>query len=52
MTDDGHDHEEATGIWARETAPQSEFTTRQAGLGFVVLAVGLLVVFGIPLLLV
>ena len=52
MTDDGHEPEEATGIWARTTAPQSEFTTRQAGTGFVVLAIGLLIAFGLPLLLV
>ena len=51
MTDDGHGTEEATGIWARTTAPQSEFTTGQVGTGFVVLAIGLLVAFGLPLLL-
>ena len=52
MTDDDHDASEATGIWARRTAPQTEFTTGQVGTGFVVLAVGLLVAFGLPLLLV
>jgi hypothetical protein len=34
----------------RTTAPQSPYTMRQAGIGFVILLVGLLVVFGIPLL--
>lgn len=47
------DHDaEATGIWARTTAPQSEFTGRQVLTGFVVFVIGLLVVAGIPLLLV
>lgn len=44
--------EEATGIWARSTAPQSQFTSRQVGTGIVVLVVGLLVTFILPLLLV
>lgn len=35
----------------RTTAPQSPYTMRQAGIGFAVLVVGLLVVFGVPLLL-
>lgn len=35
----------------RSTAPQSQFTSRQVGIGLVVLAVGLLVTFGLPLLL-
>lgn len=51
MTDDGDDESEATGIWARTTAPQSAFTTGQVGTGFLVLAIGLLVAFGLPLLL-
>jgi hypothetical protein len=34
----------------RQTAPQSEFTTRQVGIGFAVLFVGLAVTFCIPLL--
>lgn len=32
----------------RSTAPQSEFTTRQAAIGALVLAFGLVVVFGLP----
>ncbi|MFB6085003.1 MAG: hypothetical protein ABEJ94_12245 [Halorientalis sp.] len=35
----------------RSTAPQSDYTTEQVGFGFVVLAVGLAVTFGIPFLL-
>ncbi len=38
-------------VGQRETAPQSDFTTRQVGIGVAVLAVGLLVVFALPLLL-
>lgn len=51
MTDDGDEGDEATGIWARTTAPQTPFTMSQVGTGFVVLAIGLLVAFGLPLLL-
>lgn len=35
----------------RSTAPQSEFTMGQVGTGIVVLLVGLVVVFGLPLVL-
>jgi hypothetical protein len=35
----------------RSTAPQSEFTMGQVGVGFLVTLVGLLVVFGLPLVL-
>ena len=35
----------------RRTAPQSEFTMGQVGVGFVVLVVGAIVTFGLPLLL-
>jgi hypothetical protein len=35
----------------RETAPMSPFSARAAGIGFVVLLVGLVVVFGIPVVL-
>lgn len=52
MTADHGEPEPATGIWARTTAPQSEFTGRHALTGFVVLLVGLAIVAGIPLLLV
>lgn len=50
MTDDAAESEDA-GIWARSTAPQSEFTMGQVGTGLVVLAIGLLVAFGLPVLL-
>ncbi len=36
-------------VWARETAPQSPYTTRQAGIGLVVFAVCALLAFGLPL---
>ncbi|WP_185977124.1 DUF7550 family protein [Haloglomus irregulare] len=46
MADDhGHD-DEAEG---RTTAPQSEYTPQQVGIGFAVALVGLFVVFGVPL---
>jgi hypothetical protein len=35
----------------RSTAPQSDFTTRQVGIGIAVLAAGLIVAFALPLLL-
>jgi hypothetical protein len=35
----------------RTTAPQSPYTMRQVGIGFAILLVGLLVAFGLPLLL-
>ena len=50
MTDDPTDSE-ATGIWARTTAPQSPFTMGQVGTGLIVLAIGLLVAFGLPVFL-
>lgn len=43
--------ETKTPLSERTTAPQSPYTMGQVGVGFVVLLVGLLVVFGIPLLL-
>ena len=47
---DDHEHhpEDASG---RSTAPQSEYTARDVAFGAVVGAVGLLVTFGLPLLL-
>jgi hypothetical protein len=39
-------------VATRETAPMSEFTARQIGIGAVVLVVGLVVTFAIPLALV
>ena len=44
---DHHDHDES-GEW-RTTSPMQEFTTSQVWIGLVVLAVGLVVTFGIPL---
>jgi hypothetical protein len=35
----------------RTTAPQSPYTMRQVGIGFAILLVGLLIAFGLPLLL-
>lgn len=43
--DVGHDLEAE-----RTTAPMSEFPTRNAGIGALVLAVGLAVAYGVPLL--
>lgn len=42
----GHGHGDEDG---RTTAPMSEFTGRQAGIGAVVALVGLAVAFGVPL---
>ena len=51
-------HPDATGegthggvepVATRETAPMSEFSAREAGIGAVVLLVGLVVVFALPL---
>lgn len=36
----------------RSTAPQSDYTMRDVGVGFIVLLVGVVVVFGLPLALV
>jgi hypothetical protein len=38
-------------VGQRSTAPQSDFTTRQVGIGIAVLAAGLIVAFALPLLL-
>ncbi|MXV64350.1 hypothetical protein GS429_20215 [Natronorubrum sp. JWXQ-INN-674] len=34
----------------RTTAPMSEFTLREAGIGFIIMVVGAVIAFGIPLL--
>lgn len=34
---------------ARVTAPMQEFTSKQVGIGFLVLFLGLVIAFGIPL---
>jgi hypothetical protein len=44
---DGHGHGEEDG---RVTSPMQEFSSSQVGIGLAVLVVGLVVVFGIPLL--
>lgn len=38
-----------TSVWARETAPQSPYTTRQVGTGLVVFLVVAAVAYGLPL---
>lgn len=38
------------GIWARSTAPQSEYSTRSVGIGLVVFGIGVVITFGLPLL--
>ena len=38
-------------VWARETAPQSPYTSREVAIGLVVFAVAALVAFGVPLVL-
>ncbi|AGN02911.1 hypothetical protein L593_14885 [Salinarchaeum sp. Harcht-Bsk1] len=43
---DTHDHDDAT--TGRSTAPQSEFTTRQAMIGALVTAVGIVVAYAVP----
>lgn len=49
MSEDHDNQEDETGIWARSTAPQSDYTMRQVGIGIIVLVVGAIVAFGIPL---
>ncbi|MFB6172507.1 MAG: hypothetical protein ABEJ23_08220 [Haloarculaceae archaeon] len=46
--EDDHGSEFAT---ERQTAPQSPYTGRDVGVGFVVALVGIAITFGIPLLL-
>lgn len=46
-TADGED----AGIWARATAPQTPYSGRQVGIGLIVFVVGVVVTFGIPLVL-
>ena len=45
---DRHDHAEADA--GRTTSPMQSFTSQQATIGLLVLVVGLVVVFGLPLL--
>lgn len=54
--DDDRSGERATSadsddVWARQTAPQSPYTIRQVGIGILVLAIGLVLSFGVALVL-
>ena len=51
MTDDDHGHENYhdDGL-ERVTSPMQEYGMREVGIGLVVLAIGLLVTFALPLL--
>jgi len=51
MSADAAESDEDAGIWARTTAPQSPFTSAQVGTGLVVLVIGLLITFGLGVLL-
>ncbi|WP_338738861.1 DUF7550 family protein [Haloplanus salilacus] len=54
MDDHGHDdheHNPHGDAGGRVTSPMQDFSTGQAGVGAVVLLVGLAVTFGLPLLL-
>ena len=42
---------DAGDVWARETAPQSPYTTREVTVGLVVFAVAAVVAFAVPLVL-
>lgn len=50
---DEEEHEEETpaGIWARTTAPQSPYSMSQVGAGLVIFVVGLMITFGVPMML-
>lgn len=37
-------------VWDRTTAPQSQFTNRQVGIGFFILVLGLCIILGLPIL--
>lgn len=55
-TDPAHDHDSGADVGhdvaeGRTTAPMSEYTTDDVGIGFAVLAVGLLVAFALPIVL-
>ena len=52
MTDEEEHEEETTeGIWARSTAPQSPYSMGQVGTGMVIFVIGLVITFGIPIVL-
>lgn len=45
----GAEPAEVDDVWARETAPQSAYTTRQVAIGLVVFVIGAIVAFALPL---
>ncbi|GAB3682013.1 hypothetical protein GCM10028857_07160 [Salinarchaeum chitinilyticum] len=49
--DDGHDDQHDSEPAGRTTAPQSDFTARQAAIGGIVTAIGLVVAYAVPALL-
>lgn len=51
--DHGEDHgrEQGPPVLDRSTAPQSDFTTREAAIGALVTVIGAVVVFGVPFVL-
>lgn len=48
MDEDDHDSHDAPAT-ARTTAPQSDYTMRDVGVGVLVAVVGLVIAFGIPI---
>lgn len=46
----GHDDDHGTPATGRSTAPQSAYSSRDVGIGFVVLLLGLVLAFGVPIL--
>lgn len=55
MTDEtaaSEDHETTDqGIWARTTAPQSDYTSRHVSIGLAVFVIGVGITIGLPLVL-
>lgn len=51
VTDHDHHPHESEYATERETAPQSEYTSREVAVGFSVALVGMAIVFAVPLLL-
>lgn len=49
MADHAHDHDSESSD-GRITSPMQGFSAREAGIGFVVLAVGLLLAYAVPAL--
>lgn len=50
MTAEGHDDHRTDEELERVTSPMQPYSTRAVGIGLVILAIGLLVTFAIPLL--